>query len=129
MSKVSSRLTNCISYSYILYLFLLQTVYVFLFLANYHLVNCIYVLFLLQIIILQTVYEFIFLGNYHLANCIYALFLQRCTLSYGLVSHGADVDLRFFPLVRAYLNGLSFVSVSKKRSSYSVIITCVKVSF
>ena len=69
------------------------------FFAKYNLANCIC--------------AFFFLTNYHLANCIYALFLAALALSYGLISRGADVNLKVFLSVRAHLNGLTFDSMSK----------------
>ena len=77
-----------------------------LYLANYHinlanchidLANCISIL---QIVILQIVIFFFF-------------FVQHWALNYGLVTRGANVDLKNFPLIRAHLNNLSFENVSK----------------
>jgi len=74
------------------------------YLANFHLANC-------------------HLTNYHLflANCtmlfsckLYlVLFLQRWALNYGLITCGADLDLKDFSSVQTHLNNLTFDSVSK----------------
>ena len=58
----------------------------------------------LQTIILQTVLS-------HFANCVSSF--QHWAIKYGLIAHGAEVDLKSFSLVRAHFDGLSSDEVSK----------------
>ena len=73
--------------------------------------------FILQTVILQTI-------PVHLANCTHSscklsscklypfLPFQRWAVQYGLIAHGTNVDLKSFPLVKAYFERLSFDEVS-----------------
>ena len=49
-----------------------------------------------------------------LANCyLYSSSLEHWALNYGLIAHGADVDLKDFPSVRAYLNSFTSKDVNE----------------
>ena len=65
-------------------------------LANYHLANC--------------HLKHYHLANYHLANYVFSF--QCWAMKYGLITHGAEVDLKSFSLVRIHFGRLSFEEVS-----------------
>ena len=70
-----------------------------LYLVNYHFATVIY-----------------FLANCHLANCAFSF--QCYAMRYGLIAHGAKVDLRSFPSVRAHFDGLSSEEVSRNSTFF-----------
>ena len=106
---MSSRLENYASH--------FCKLYPYMYLANYYLANCIHIHTLQTVPILLTHCH---LANYHLANCHlahyhlahyhlanchlanYVFFFQCWAIKYGLITHGAEVDLKSFSLVRIH---------------------------
>lgn len=82
-----------------LYLMFLQTTF------SLYLTNCIYI----HIHTLQTILTF--LANCHIANCFSSF--QCWVVTYRLITHRADVDMKSCPSVRAHSGGISFDEVSK----------------